>query len=48
MPPQFRLRKPTLADAPFVVWLDTPFAIREYGSLGEFGTVYAHHMCDIL
>jgi hypothetical protein len=30
MPPQFRLRKPTVADAPFVVWLDTPAAVREH------------------
>ena len=30
MPPQFRLRNPTVADAPFVVWLDTPAAVREH------------------
>ena len=30
MPPQFRLRKPTVADAPFIVWLDTPAAVREH------------------
>ena len=29
MPPQFRLRKPMVADAPFIVWLDTPAAVRE-------------------
>lgn len=30
MPPEFRLRKPTVADAPFIVWLDTPAAVREH------------------
>ena len=30
MPPQFRLRKPTVADAPFIVWLDTPAVVREH------------------
>lgn len=30
MPPQFRLRKPMVADAPFIVWLDTPAAVREH------------------
>ena len=30
MPPQFRLRKPTVADAPFIVWLDTHAAVREH------------------
>ena len=30
MPPQFRLRNPTVADAPVVVWLDTPAAVREH------------------
>ena len=30
MPPQFRLRKPTVAEAPFIVWLDTPAAVREH------------------
>ena len=30
MPSQFRLRKPTVADAPFIVWLDTPAGVREH------------------
>lgn len=30
MAPQLRLRKPTVADAPFIVWLDTPAAVREH------------------
>ncbi len=30
MPPQFRLRNPTVADAPFIIWLDTPAAVREH------------------
>jgi RimJ/RimL family protein N-acetyltransferase len=30
MPLQFRLRNPTVTDAPFVVWLDTPAAVREH------------------
>jgi len=28
--PRVTLRQPKLSDAPFIVWLDTPFAVREH------------------
>ena len=33
--PRVTLRQPRLSDAPFIVWLDTPFAVREHVLLSE-------------